>query len=125
MASNAKKRGPTGGLSIFDKPDVDRISDTKEFKAEDFREIRSSFDAFVVEGMRVYYHVHWERVGYYDPKTDTWDIKYQNISGKVVPDGKLPPGFLNEKGQLFLGYNPAPNATNKFVNPVYKPFPQT
>jgi hypothetical protein len=118
--SGGYKMNRLGDLSIFDRPTVDEITEG-DLKAKDFSEIRVIADAFVVDDGRVYYHVHWERVGYYDG--ERWTMKYENISGEPVKDGKLPARFFTKDGQLFGGYGTYDRDAKKFEEPIYFSFP--
>jgi hypothetical protein len=119
----ARKYDRLGGLSIFDRPDVTKISEP-ELKATDFSEIRSIHDAYLVEKGVVYYHVHWERVGTYDTKEEEWTPRYEKVKGEVVKDGKLPKTLFNKNGKLRLGYKSVDRKTNTFSDPVEASFPE-
>jgi hypothetical protein len=79
--------GRTKSAILYDSPTVDEISEP-ELNVTDFKEIRSVHDTFITDGERVYYYVHWERVGYYDGSK--WTIKYENVYGMPVGENTAP-----------------------------------
>jgi hypothetical protein len=115
----ARKYDRLGGLSIFDAPEVTKIGEA-ELKRSDFSEIRAIFDSYLVESGKVYYHVHWERVGVNDGDDD-WTPHYENVTGEEVKDRKLPKDLFNKNGKLRMGYDGYDG--KKFGKPLEVSFP--
>jgi len=95
MGPEGEYRRTKTEISIFDRPSVDTN--------DDISEKRAVYDAYLISGNNVYYHVHWERVN------NDGDREYTKISGERVD--RLPYWALGN--DLIAGY-----ADNKLTMPI-------
>jgi hypothetical protein len=96
-------------IAIFDRPGIDQ--------EDRYSKVGAVFDTFLVRKNKVYYHLHWERIGV---KTDgKWKLDYMNIKGEPIADGKLPTNFDTEK--FLLGYKT--NEGKRLVGKIELPNP--